>query len=209
MKLLLLGSTGLVGRNVLTLALADPRVHGVVAPVRRTVPGHPKLLAPIVDYEHLPEDETWWRADAVICTLGTTMRAAGSREAFRKVDHDYTLAAARLARRHGTPAFVLNSALGANPASSVFYNKVKGEVERDVGQLGFSSLTIVRPGLIGGTRQETRPAERAAILAARILHPLLPRQWRINPAEAIARAMLDAAVAARPGQRTINSAELA
>jgi uncharacterized protein YbjT (DUF2867 family) len=162
-----------------------------------------------VDYEHLPEDEIWWRADAVICTLGTTMRAAGSREAFRKVDHDYTLAAARLARRHGTPAFVLNSALGANPASSVFYNKVKGEVERDVGQLGFSSLTIVRPGLIGGTRQETRPAERAAILAARILHPLLPRRWRINPAEAIARAMLDAAVAARPGQRTINSAELA
>jgi uncharacterized protein YbjT (DUF2867 family) len=208
MKLLLLGSTGLVGRNVLTLALSDPRVHGVIAPVRRTAPDYPKLLAPIVDYEHLPEDAAWWRADAVICTLGTTMRAAGSRDAFRKVDHDYTLAAARLARRHGTPAFVLNSALGANPASSVFYNKVKGEVEQGVEQLGFASLTIVRPGLIGGIRQETRPAERAAILAARILHPLLPRQWRINSAESIARAMLDAALSARPGQRTISSAEL-
>lgn len=209
MQLLLLGATGLVGQNVLTLALADPRVHRVVAPVRRTVPAHPKLLAPMVDYEHLPEDAAWWRADAVICTLGTTMRAAGSRDAFRKVDHDYTLAAARLARRHGTPAFVLNSALGANPASTVFYNKVKGEVEQGVAQLGFASLTIVRPGLIGGTRQETRPAERVAILAARILHPLLPRQWRINPAASIARAMLDAAISAQPGRRTINSAELA
>ena len=98
MKLLLVGSTGLVGRHVLDLALADKRVDAVFAPARRRLSDHRKLLAPIVDFEHLPEDADWWRTDAVICTLGTTMRMAGSKEAFRRVDHDYPLAVARLAR---------------------------------------------------------------------------------------------------------------
>jgi uncharacterized protein YbjT (DUF2867 family) len=125
MKLLLVGSTGLVGRHILDLALADERVDAVVAPARRRLSDHRKLLAPIVDFEHLPEDVDWWRTDAVICTLGTTMRMAGSKEAFRRVDHDYPLAVARLARHHGTPTFVLNSAMSANPSSRFFYSRVK------------------------------------------------------------------------------------
>jgi uncharacterized protein YbjT (DUF2867 family) len=121
MKLLLVGSTGLVGHHVLNLVLADRRVGAVVALVRRELPEHTKLLAQTVDFERLPEDAPWWRADAVICTLGTTMRTAGSKEAFRRVDHGYPLAVARLAREHGTPTFVLNSAIGANPSSRFFY----------------------------------------------------------------------------------------
>jgi NAD dependent epimerase/dehydratase family enzyme len=81
MKLLLVGSTGLVGHHVLDLALADRRVDAVVALVRRDLPEHTKLLTEIVDFEHLPEDTPWWRVDAVICTLGTTLRTAGSKEA--------------------------------------------------------------------------------------------------------------------------------
>ncbi|MBB1592975.1 oxidoreductase [Achromobacter sp. UMC46] len=208
MKLLLIGSTGLVGRHVLDLALADPRVAEVVSLARRALPAHAKLQTPEADFEHLPQDADWWRADAVICTLGTTLRAAGSEAAFRKVDHDYPVAVARLARQHGTPAYVLNSAIGADASSRFFYNRVKGEVERDLASLGFASLTVVRPGLIGGRRAEFRLGERAAIGALTLLGPLLPRRWRINPASTIAQAMLDAAIDARPGMHVVTSDQL-
>jgi len=208
MKLLLVGSTGLVGRRVLDLALADERIDAVVTPVRHGVTSHPKLLAPTVDFEHLPNDEDWWQVDAVICTLGTTMRVAGSQEAFRRVDHDYVLAIARLAQQHGASTFALNSAMGANPSSRFFYNRVKGELERDLATLNFQSLTFVRPGLIGGKREETRPAERIAAIVLGALQPILPRRLRINPADRIAQALFDAAIAARPGTHIVGSAEL-
>ncbi|EIP85535.1 NERD domain-containing protein [Burkholderia humptydooensis] len=208
MKLLLVGSTGLVGRHVLDLALADPRVDGVTALARRALPAHPKLHAPRVDFDRLPEDAPWWRADAAICTLGTTMRAAGSRPAFRLVDHDYPLAVARIARRHGTPTYVLNSALGADPSSRFFYNRVKGELERDLAALGFASFTAVRPGLIGGHRDEFRAGERAAVLALTLFGPLLPRGWRLNPVPTIARALLDAALNPAPGAHLVTSDRL-
>ena len=200
MKLLLAGATGLVGSHLLRLALADARITLVIAPVRRALSTtHPKLLAPVVDYDALPEDAPWWQADAVVCALGTTMKAAGSQAAFRRVDHDYPLAVARCARAHGTPTYVLNSASGANAQSRFFYNRVKGELEQALAGMGFTSLTSARPGLIGGERRESRPAERAALLALTALGPLLPRRWRICPAQTIARAMLDAALQARAG----------
>ncbi len=137
------------------------------------------------------------------------MRAAGSQEAFRRVDYDYPLSIARLARQHGTPTFVLNSAMGADPSSRFFYNQVKGEVERDLAAMGFRSLTLVRPGLIGGMREEVRPGERAAAFVLGLLHPILPRRLRINPADTIARAMLEAAIAAPPGRHLITSGQFA
>jgi uncharacterized protein YbjT (DUF2867 family) len=209
MKLLLVGSTGLVGRHVLDLALADPRVDAVVAPVRKKLPVHPKLHAPLVDYDHLPDDAEWWRADAVICTLGTTLRTAGSHEAFRRVDHDYPIAVARLARKHGTPAYALNSAMGADPRSRFFYNRVKGELETHLQQEGFHSLTLVRPGLIGGNRDEFRAGESFATAILKVLGPVLPRRWRINPSERIARALLDAAVNPQTGVTIISADTLA
>lgn len=208
MKLLLAGATGLVGGHVLAQSLADPRIDAVIAPVRRVLPAHPKLLAPTVDFEALPEDAPWWAADAAICALGTTIGKAGSREAFRRVDHDYQFAVAKLACRHGTPSFILNSALGADPASRIFYNRVKGELERDLAGLDFGSLTFVRPGLIGGERSESRPAERAALVLLGVLGPVLPRAWRINPARRIAAAMIETAIAAKPGTHVVSSAEL-
>jgi uncharacterized protein YbjT (DUF2867 family) len=207
-KILLLGATGLVGRHTLAQALADPRVAHVIAPVRSALAPHPKLSAPLVDFENLDPGAAGWPADAVICALGTTMRVAGTQAAFRRVDHDYPLAFARLARSHGTPTYVLNSAAGADAGSRFFYNRVKGELERDLAQEGFSSLTFVRPGLIGGKRTEVRFAERLFGAALTLAAPLLPRRWRINPAANIARALLAAALDPQPGQHIVPADQL-
>jgi uncharacterized protein YbjT (DUF2867 family) len=208
MKLLVVGATGLVGRCVLDQALADTRIAAVVALTRRGLPPHPKLQAVRVDFDQLPADEAWWQADAVICALGTTMRVAGSREAFKLVDYEYPLAVARLARQHGTPTYVLNSAVGADPSSRVFYLQVKGEVERDLTRLNFASLTFARPGFIGGHREEFRAYERVMLSVLGAVGFLLPKRWRVNPAPTIARAMVDAAVRAEPGTHLITSDRL-
>jgi uncharacterized protein YbjT (DUF2867 family) len=205
---LLVGATGLVGRAVLQQALADARVARVVAPTRRALPTHPKLLNPLVDFEHLPEDADWWAVDAVICTLGTTIKVAGSPAAFYRVDHDLPLQVGQLALWHGARAYALNSALGADPASRVFYSRTKGELERDLAALGFVSLTFVRPGLIGGERQEARPAERAAVRVSQWLRPVLPPRYRVVPAERIAHHLLASALAGAPGNRVLLSEQL-
>lgn len=208
MRLLLVGATGLVGRSVLEQALADPRVTQVVAPTRRALTMHPKLLNPVVDFDALPEDAPWWSVDAVVCALGTTIKVAGSQAAFYRVDHDLPLQVARLALRHGARAYALNSALGASADSRVFYSRTKGELERDLRSLGYDSLTLVRPGLIGGDRQEPRPAERLAIAVTQGLAPLLPRRYRVVPASQIAAHLLAAAVEGRPGVRVLESERL-
>jgi uncharacterized protein YbjT (DUF2867 family) len=210
MKLLIVGSTGLVGRHVLELALAHPAIDAVTAPVRRACAlAHAKLDAPVVDFDALPADAAWWRVDAVVCTLGTTIRAAGSEQAFRRVDHDYPLAVARHAHRHGARTFVLNSALGADRTSRIFYNRVKGELEHALAAIGFESLTLVRPGLIGGMRDEPRPAERLAVAAVGLFGAMLPRRWRVNPAANIARELVDAAVHPLPGSHIVAAERMA
>ncbi|KQW27424.1 NAD-dependent dehydratase [Rhizobium sp. Root274] len=208
MKLLILGATGLVGSRVLDLALTDPRVTSVTAPTRRPLPKRPGLSAPVVDFEALPQDPLFWTVDAVICALGTTLKTAGSRERFHRVDHDYPVEIARLAKAHGARTFVLNSAKGADLSSLFFYSRVKGETERDVEALGFESTVIVRPGLIDGPRTEPRPLEAWAGRVLSLLKPILPRSARANPPGAIARVMLDATFAARPGVTVVPSQDL-
>lgn len=207
-QLMLVGSTGLVGRQVLQQALADPAVVRVVAPTRRSLVPHPKLLNPLVDFERLPEDADWWAVDSVICTLGTTIGVAGSQAAFYKVDHDHPLEVAYLARRHGARAFALNSALGADVGSRVFYSRTKGETERDLQAVGYPSLTLVRPGLIGGHREQRRPAEQLAVTVSTWLQPLLPKRYRVVPAERIAHHLLQATLSATPGVHVLPSEAL-
>lgn len=207
-KLLLVGATGLVGRHVLSLALGDPRVGTVVAPTRRLVPAYPKLSNPQIDFDNLPMDAGWWQTDAVVCTLGTTMRTAGSQEAFRRVDYDYPMAVARLARENGTRTYVLNSAIGADTASRFFYNRVKGELERDLAGVGFDSLTHVRPGVIRGHRKGFRLGEHAMVVGLTLMGPLVPQRWRLNPAQRIAQALLESAINPTPGVHVVTSERL-
>ena len=203
--LMILGASGLVGKSLLTQALAHPDIAQVVAPGRAPLPAHTKLIAPVVDFERLPADEAWWQVDTLACALGTTLRAAGSREAFRRVDHAYPLASARIARERDVGTFVLVSAAGANAASSAFYSRTKGELERDLMTLGFRSLTFVRPSLLGGTRTQVRPMESAGITLLGAIGPMLPRRYRVVAAEHVARRVLQAALASPPGLRVIES----
>lgn len=206
--LMLIGATGLVGQSVLKQALASERVGRVVALTRRALPGHPKLVNPVVDFDQLPEDADWWAVDAVVCTLGTTIKTAGSQAAFYRVDHDLPLRVARLALRRGAQAYALNSALGADAGSRVFYSRTKGELERDLQTLGYPSLTLVRPGLIGGDRLESRPAEQIGVRIAQALRPLIPPRYQVVPAERIAYHLLEAAITERPGVRVLMSEQL-
>lgn len=208
-NLLIAGATGLVGAQVLALALADDRINLVVAPTRRPVARHPKLQNPIVDFERLPLEADWWSVDTAICALGTTRAAAGSTVAYRRVDHDYPLAIAQRVGQAGGTRFTLVSSMGANARSNFRYTRMKGELEDAVRRLSFPSLTIVRPGLLGGDRDEFRAAERIGGLILHAIGPTLPLAWRISRAEIVARALIEAAIAGRPGETVIGSAQLA
>jgi uncharacterized protein YbjT (DUF2867 family) len=206
--LLLVGATGLVGQSVLRLAMADDRVTKLVAVTRKPLPPHDKLENPLVDFDALPQDAPWWRVDAGICTLGTTMRQAGSHDAFRKVDVDYPLAVAKLLKENGARSFAFNSSIGANPKSRAFYMRVKGEVEHRLINGKFPSLTLVRPSGILGKRQAHRAWEERTLRAFHAIRPILPRHYRVVPADKIARALLEAAINAPPGVHVIESEKL-
>jgi len=203
--LLIAGATGLVGNHALLMALADERIARVIAPTRRALQPHPKLMNPKADFDDLPADAPWWNVDAVLCALGTTIAQAGSEAAFRKIDFDYVLAVARHARAHGAKAFALTSSLGANAASRNFYLRTKGEIEASLRDCGFASLTFVRPSMIGGERERARPLEHFGMRMMRIAEPLIPRRYRVVPAERIARALIESALAAAPGCKVVES----
>ena len=158
---LLAGATGLVGSRVLAL-LPD------AVPVGRRVTGRVGEI--VADFAALPPLPP---AEVAICALGTTIRVAGSQAAFRAVDYDAVLAFARAAQTAGVSRFIVVTAVGADPGSSVFYSRVKGEVERDLTSLGFARLDIIQPGLILGPRLERRPVEAFFQAAMPVLNPLL------------------------------------
>ncbi len=161
-RVLLLGATGLVGRHCLQMLLRDDGVAHVRALVRRPPEGlalSPKLETVVCDFEQMGTHPEWFAVDEVFCALGTTIAAAGSQSAFRRVDFDYPLTAAQLARRQGARHYLLVSALGANAQSLVFYNRVKGELENELRALQFPALTIARPSMLMGERKERRRKE--------------------------------------------------
>lgn len=203
-RALVAGATGLVGRELLRQLAAHGGYGRVTALVRRSADLPTMVLPLLADFERLADAGERLAADDVYCALGTTIRTAGSRAAFRRVDHDYVVTLARLAREHGARHFLLVSSLGADPRSRVFYSRVKGEVEAAVRALGYPSLTIVRPSLLLGERSEFRLGE--SLMKA--LGPLLPRRYRPVHARAVAATLIRAAVEERPGLRIIESRDI-
>lgn len=208
-KLLLAGATGLVGSAALKLLLADERVTRVVAPSRRALSPHAKLLNPIMDSTDIPYDADWWLADGAICALGTTRAKSRSAAAYRAIDYDYALAIATQVRKGGATRFALTSSMGADARSRFRYTRTKGELEDAIDRLGFQSLTILRPGFLGGEREEDRPAERILSALLRSAAPILPASARTSPASTVAALLVEGALRGGPGRHVIGSAEIA
>lgn len=191
-RVLLAGATGLVGQALLDGLLADPGVAQVLALGRRAPPlKHAKLQALQVDFAALPALPP---VDELCLALGTTIKVAGSQAAFRAVDFDANLAVARAALAAGARRAALVSALGADAASAVFYNRVKGELEAALRALPFDGLVIARPSLLAGDRaglgQPQRAGERVGLLVSRLLGPLIPAAYRPIDAARVAGALL-------------------
>lgn len=194
------GATGLVGSALVEQLLAERAVRRVTTLVRRPSDrGDPRLRERLVEFERLEAELAGQSATHVFCCLGTTIAKAGSASAFRRVDHDYALALGRAAKAAGARQFLLVTAMGANPSSRVFYNRVKGEVELDVSALGLPRVEVFRPSLLLGERAEHRPGERLAIALGAPLRKLLLgplRKYRPVDAADVARAMIRVALGA-------------
>lgn len=206
---LLAGASGLVG-GLLAKGLAQPG-RRLLMPLRSP---KARLLA-LAGAEALPwppDAQALPALDLALCALGTTMAAAGSREAFRAVDFDAVLLIAKAARAAGARRFGLVSALGADPRSPLFYNRVKGEAEAAVAALGFEQLVIAQPSLLLGDRaalsQSARPGEALAQRAAPLLAAFTPARWRPIAAEQVASGLLKALAERGPGLHRLHNAEL-
>lgn len=202
---LILGATGLVGAECLRQFAESDRFAPVIALTRRPLPlAPPRVATHVADFERLEEAADHFRVSHIVCALGTTIKKAGSQEAFRRVDHDIPLAAARLGLQEGARHFLLVSALGASARSRIFYSRVKGEVEDDIRALPYRSVTIVRPSLLLGERGEFRLGEAVG----KVFAGLIPGRYRPVHARDVAASLLAAAVEDRPGVRIIESEEI-
>lgn len=202
---LILGATGLVGAECLRQFAESDRFTRVVALTRRPLSSPlPRVETHIADFERLDEAAEYFRVSHIVCALGTTIKKAGTQEAFRRVDHDLPLAAARLGLREGARHFLLVSALGASARSRMFYSRVKGEVEDDIRALAYRSVTIVRPSLLLGERGEFRLGEAVG----KVFAGLIPGRYRPVHARDVAAALLAAAAEDRPGVRVVESEEI-
>lgn len=191
---LLVGATGLVGSELLQLLLADNYFSSVIILNRKTINiQHPKLKEIIVDFNQLENYASEINAQYFYCCLGTTIKKAGSQEAFKKVDYEYPLAIAQIAKANGAENFSIITALGADKNSSIFYNRVKGEIQDALIQLDFEQLQIIQPSLLLGERSEKRFGENIGQKIAPIFNQLLIgglKKYKAIEGKQVARAML-------------------
>ncbi|MEE9161481.1 MAG: NAD(P)H-binding protein [Candidatus Neomarinimicrobiota bacterium] len=210
---LLLGATGLVGGHCLRLLLDHSAFSRVMVLARgMATREHPQLEWQVADFEALEDHARLFAVDAVFCCLGTTRAKAGSANAFRRVDHDYPLAAASLAARQGARQFLLVSSMGANPESRFLYPRVKGDLEEALRNLSLVGVHIFRPSFLQGRRRERRIMERIGSGFLSAGAPLLVgplRRWRPIHAATVARAMVRTAVGGVLGYHVYPSDELA
>lgn len=207
---LVVGATGLIGSQLVELLLSSSRYREVRVLVRKSLNNpHPKLVE--VLYNFSQPDATQVVGDDVFCCLGTTIKQAGSKEAFYAVDHEYPLQIARFARQNGAAQYLIVTAMGASPDSAIFYNRVKGEVEKDLRTVGFNALHIFRPSLLLGDREERRLGEKIGEKVMRFFDPIMIgtlKKYRAIDSGKVAQAMLACASQEKTGVFVHESDEL-
>ncbi len=207
-KAMIAGATGLVGSQLLARLLQSDLYAQVIAPSRKPLATtHEKLTTEIFAFEEIPDlavaSPSLFQVDDVFCCLGTTLKTAGSKQAFEAVDYGHVLALAKACEQQGAQRFFLGSAVGANPESSNFYSQVKGRTEVAVSKLGFSSVYWIRPSLLLGERDEHRAGEAWAQRLAPLFSPVLAgplRQFRPVTAADVASHIMEQAASDTPGQ---------
>lgn len=210
---LLAGATGLIGRALLPMLLRSDIYRRVTVLARspaRGVAADPKLDWLSADFAHLPDP--FPGVDDVYIALGTTIKVAGSQDAFRRVDFEYVVGIARAARAAGATHLGVVSALGADSTSRVFYNRVKGDMQAAVGALGYESVAIAQPSMLIGDRAALgQPVRNGEVWVERVLRPvmgLVPKSVRPIAATKVAAALFEATLEARPGVRFLSSAQM-
>jgi uncharacterized protein YbjT (DUF2867 family) len=210
-RALLVGATGLIGSQLLERLLDETTYSSVTVWARRPLALRgPGLKVETFDFDRLAEHKV--HTDHVFCCLGTTMKQARSEQAFRRVDYDYPVALAQAAKRGGATRLLVVSALGANSASRIFYNRVKGEMEADVAALGYEGVTFAHPSLLVGDRATLGQPQRAGeVWTLRLLRPvmgLVPRGVRPIEARDVAAALIAATMSGKPGVHRLSSARM-
>jgi uncharacterized protein YbjT (DUF2867 family) len=206
---LIAGATGLIGGQLLDLILKDSYYQKVIAISRRPLTiRHDKLVNVVFEYENLKDFVNQLKADDVFCCLGTTIRQAGSKEAFRKIDYDYPKEIGWVTKANGAKQYLLVSALGADITSRIFYNRIKGEIELMINETGFECVHILRPSLLIGPRIEKRAGEDAAKVIYKYLDFLIPLKYKGIESLKVARAMIALAKQNRKGNFIHESGQL-
>lgn len=194
---LLVGATGLVGGHCLEWLLQEDEYERVAILTRRPLLlDHPKLEEHVVNFDRLDQYAPAIRANDIFCCLGTTIKAAGSQSEFRKVDFTYTVQICAIAVKNGADHLLVVTALGANPNSKIFYNRVKGETEEALSKLSCEAMHFFRPSLLLGDRKGSRRVEKAGIAAMRAFSVMMAgplKKYRPIEARVVARAMVLAA----------------
>lgn len=208
---LVAGATGLVGGHVVERLAESADVGRVIVLVRKITGRWPssKVEEKVVDYDAL-DRAAFENVDEVYACLGTTIKKAGSQDAFRKVDHDYTLAVANMAKAAGVTRFAVVSSVGASARSSNFYLRVKGETDDALERIGFAGLVIARPSVLVGNREEHRPGEKVGIAVSRAFSFALVgglKKFRPIEARRVAHAMIESTKSAE-GTRILEHEDL-
>lgn len=207
---LVIGATGLVGKQLTQQLLADDRFSKVIVFGRRALGiANPKLEEHLIDFDKTEEWQHLVKGDVFFSSLGTTLKQAGGQNQQYKVDYYYQYKFAEVASQNGVPAYVLVSSSGANKDSMIFYSRMKGTLEEVVKKLGFQSINIIQPGLLHGDRKEERFGEE---LAYKVMHffDKLGIAGKYKPYEdrVVAKAMINAGIAAQPGVHTFTLGEI-
>ncbi|MCL4128064.1 UNVERIFIED_CONTAM: hypothetical protein GTU68_019691 [Idotea baltica] len=204
---LIVGATGLIGQALLNQILETGKYQKVIVLLRRELDfDHPKLEQKIIDFDKVNTLDL--KADHIFCTLGTTIKTAGSKAAFRKVDEVYPFQIAENTFKNGASLFTIVTSMGADKNSSFFYNKVKGAIEDKLKSVGFEHLGIFRPSMLLGHRKESRIGEKIGKVFMSTLGFLIPKKYKAIHVDKVALAMLQYAKRPNKGLSVIESGEM-
>src|ERR1700749_2448142 len=192
-KAIIAGASGLIGSKLLTIMLNHAYYDEILILVRKELPiEHKKLVQLVIDFDKLDIHAAAITGHAIFCCLGSTKKKTPDLSVYRKIDHDYSVKLAQLAKQNGVNQYHLVSAIGANSKSSNFYTKMKGETEDDLKKVDLECLHIYQPSFLTGDRKESRPMERMVVGIMKVIDPLLIdglKKYRSIPAQTVAQAM--------------------